>query len=137
MEILEKVFVPIFIFSYGFIFLHLGLAIILIRGKKKIHSISSVLSIIFASMCLFGSVTVYNGLSSVILNYIVFINLVLIAPIGLDFLIELFAVRDKWGKKLKAVQVITLLIIISGMILFYEEAKTNIIYSVAYAWLTA
>ncbi len=136
MDTLKYIAIPAVIFSYGLLFLHLGFAVMVLRKKRRIHIVSSRLILDFACMCIFGSYTVYNNLSSVMMNSLVFVNLVLIAPLGLDFLIEIFAVRIKWTRALNITKIVTFFVILSSILLFYSNAQTNIVYSFGYAWLT-
>lgn len=132
---IDKIIVPLVIFAYGFLFLHLGIAGLFIKNRKKIHKILFVLTLDFAIMCLIGSYTVFNGLSSKTLNFVVFVALVAIAPIGLDLFIEFFRVRNAWKRTLKTVTVATIFVITLAMALFYANIYPNIVYSFGYAWL--
>jgi AraC-like DNA-binding protein len=133
--VVPKIIVPLVIFAYGFLFLHLGFIILFIKKRKKIHDILLLLTFDFSLMCLIGSITVFNDLSSMTLNFLVFITLTAIAPLGLDLFIEFFCVRGKWKRMLQVVRIATVLVICTALAFFYAEVSTNLVYAFGYAWL--
>jgi len=133
--VIHKIIVPLVVFAYGFLFIHLGVIIFYIKKRRKIHDVLLVLTFDFSLMCLVGSYTVFNGLSSMILNFLVFITLTAIAPLGLSLFIEFFSVRSKWKRTLQAVTVITGLVICAALVFFYAKVSTNKVYAFGYAWL--
>jgi AraC-like DNA-binding protein len=133
--VIDRIIVPLVIFAYGFLFLHLGIVAFFIKYRRRIHDILLALTLDFSVMCLVGSYTVYNGLSSKTLNFVVFISLVAIAPIGLDLFMEFFSVRNAWIRTFKIVTAATVAVIGVAMALFYADVPPNLIYSFGYAWL--
>jgi AraC-like DNA-binding protein/uncharacterized membrane protein (UPF0136 family) len=132
---IDTIIVPLIIFAYGFLLMHLGLAFLSIKNRRRIHDITFALTIDFSVMCIIGSYTVYNGLSSKALNLVVFATLVAIAPIGLDLFIELFNVREKWRHAQRASFILTGAVIAGAAYLFFAGARTNLIYAFGYGWL--
>lgn len=132
---MQTIIVPLVIFAYGFLLFHLAVAVLLIKNRRKIHDVTFVLTMDFSVMCLLGSYTVYNGLSSKSLNWIVFITLVALAPIGLALFIELFTVRDKWRRAQKIDVALTVIVVAVAFALFFRGVRPNFVYAFGYAWL--
>lgn len=135
MENFKIMIIPIFIFTYGFLFLHLGMVIMMLRNKPRIYTISSYLMIIFSLKCITGSFTIYNNFSYIILNLLEFIFLTAMIPIGLDFLSEIFNVRSKWINYIRIILALTLLIIVSAAVLLFNHALVNVVSALGFAWM--
>lgn len=125
----------IFIFCYGILFLHLGIAVLVIKKKTVIHYISAALLGDFGAMCVAGGVYCYANRNGIADNVAVFVPMVLLAPIGSAFAIDCFGAGQSARRLTLFLRAGTAAVLLAGMALILAGSPWRYIFAIAYGWL--
>lgn len=123
------------LFSYGVLFIHLGIAALVVRNKKYVHYASAALLIDFGAMCVAGGLWTYFNREGAAIGAAVFMPMVLLSPIGAAFAMECFGARKSARGLSLAIRAGTGAALAAGLALFVAGAALSIAFAIAYGWL--
>lgn len=135
MHILLKQGIQLFIVVYGGVFIHLAVFLINIPNQRDMYKKISFLLFDFGIMCLSGGLSLFWELKNIPINFIVYISLVALAPLGLDFLLGSLNLCIERKKELSLVRLVSGVVASLGGVLFFLAIPSNIVYAIGYFFL--
>ncbi len=125
------------IFSYGVLFIHLGIAVLALKKKRHVHFASAALLIDFGAMCVAGGIGCYYYNQGIAVNAVALVPMVLLSPIGSAFALECFGARASARRLLTAIRAGTGIVLATALTLLVAGAALRFPYAAAYGWLFA
>jgi AraC-like DNA-binding protein len=128
-------FIAVFIGTYGIIFLHFGLAILLISRKRRIHYVAGFFMLDFGAMCACGGLYMSAPRLTVPLMLGVFVPMTILAPLGTVFAFTCLCVREHRRPLIAAVIAGTSIVFCVGFAQILLGCSRRLVFGIVYAWL--
>ncbi len=128
-------FIELFIFTYGVLFAHLGLFVLVIPGIRGPNRSAARLLTNFGALCVTGALSLLQNLQNPILDYFVYLALILIGPFSLEFIADCLNSRDLHRKVFKPAWILAGSLSVLGGTFFFTPVSERFGYAAGYLWI--